>query len=78
MTVSDMLKIHASLMAGEKVDIDKLTRLDNSACNAIDKVSLCATRYAILNGDCVILNDSQTEALAGLPLHEKNPRYEKK
>jgi hypothetical protein len=63
-------------MRGEQVDIDKITKLDNSACNAIDKVSLCATRHAILNGDCTILNDSLTEALEGLPLHETDPRYE--
>jgi hypothetical protein len=77
MIVSDTVKIHKQLMAGEQVDIDKLTRLDNSACNAIDKVSLCATRYAILNGDCATLNDSLSEALAGLPLHEEDPIHEK-
>jgi len=76
MIISDIIKIHVELMAGEKVDIDKLTKLDNSACNAIDKVSLCATRHAILNGENVTLNDSLAEALAGLPLHEEDPRYE--
>ena len=77
MIVSDAMKLHAKLMEGEQVDIEKLTRLDNSACIAIDKVSLCATRHAILNGDCVTLNDSLSEALAGLPLHEEDPRNEK-
>ena len=76
MIVSDIIKLHAGLMRGEQVDIDKITKLDNSACNAIDKVSLCATRHAILNGDCTSLNDSLTEALEGLPLHETDPRYE--
>ena len=51
MIVADMVKIHKQLMAGEPVDIEKLTKLDNAACNVIDKVSLCATRYAILNGE---------------------------
>jgi len=77
MIVGDIVKIHKQLMAGEQVDIEKLTRLDNSACIAIDKVSLCATRHAILNGECDTLNDSLAEALAGLPLHEEDPRYEK-
>ena len=77
MIVGDILKLHASLMSGEKVDIDEITKLDNSACNAIDKVSLCATRYAILNGECEKLNDSLAEALEGIPLHEEDPRDEK-
>ena len=77
MIVSDIVKLHAGLMRGEQVDIDKITKLDNSACNAIDKVSLCATRHAILNGDCETLNDSLAEALAGLPLHEEDPHHEK-
>jgi hypothetical protein len=76
MIVGDILKLHAGLMKGEKVDIDQITKLDNSACIAIDKVSLCATRYAILSGECETMNDSLAEALAGLPLHEEDPRYE--
>jgi len=78
MILSDIVKIHKQIMAGKQVDIEKLTKLDNSACNAIDKVSLCATRYAILNGENVNLNDSLTEALEGLPLHEEDPRDEQK
>jgi hypothetical protein len=78
MIVSDTVKIHKQLMAGEPVDIEKLTKLDNAACNAIDKVCLCATRYAILNGEDASLNDSLTEALEGLPLPEEDPRDEQK
>jgi uncharacterized protein YjcR len=78
MIVADMVKIHKQIMAGEQVDIEKLTKLDNAACNAIDKVSLCTTRYAILNGEDESLNDSLAEALEGLPLHEKDPLDEQK
>ena len=78
MIVADMVKIHKQIMAGEPVDIEKLTKLDNAACNVIDKVSLCATRYAILNGEDANLNDSLAEALEGLPLHEEDPRNEQK
>jgi hypothetical protein len=78
MMLSDMVKIHKQFMAGEQVDIEKLTKLDNSACNAIDKISLLATRYTMLNGEDASLNDSLTEALEGLPLHEEDPRDEQK
>jgi len=75
---ADILEEHNKIKAGGVVDLEQLARTDNSLCNAIDKVSLCAIRHSVLTGNNPTVNDSMLEALLGMkqfdPEDESDPR----
>ena len=60
-------------MAVPAPDVAKVVALINAWTSAVTSISLAAARYGVLTGENAGLNDSLTEALAGLPLHEPDP-----
>jgi hypothetical protein len=66
-------RVNAQREAGEPVDLEALTRLDNSLALAITALNATKRTHALLNGTDATSNDAFDEALNSLAIFKQAP-----